>query len=447
MLGLQLGLGWRWERTALTPACTGPTATAQSTTPHVQVPVLDVELLHLKCQASRMSLQPREGELATVRACAETAGHPLWPGHRRASPARPRAPGRLSSTEGKEGQALGMLPAPEAQWPWGTWCETTPEQGEIKYLLGIGPGLTHLQRLSGAQGRRGSTLIPNPERCPSGHTPAAPCEERVQGMAWQHQLLLCLMSLLQKAGRSRLSSAQGTSSPTDIFATHLLLHHPGGKDLLNDIGIILRRLLGRGEQSTVFPAHRVAWPLAWNGCLLLAQPTSRAGRASTAGSGRVVLGEPLLGVRVQVLPAQLHSPSACAPQASKATALSSLAVWVLPTRPGQPERVASVPEKRRELGRFCPETQGRKYTKTCTSAPSHSPWQISDLPWHLYNPVVLDGPKGPRRAGRGAVGPYHWHPLLLPPAHGHRTRATAPQPHQCPCNSSWQAQSAASFPP
>lgn len=68
----------------------------------------------------------------TVRACAETAGHPLWPGHRRASPARPQAPGRLSSTDGKEGQALGMLPAPEAQWPWGTWCETTLEQGEIK---------------------------------------------------------------------------------------------------------------------------------------------------------------------------------------------------------------------------------------------------------------------------------------------------------------------------
>lgn len=65
-------------------------ATAQSiTTPHVQVPVLDVELLHLKRQAPRMSLKPREGELVTVRACAGAEGiccgleadrHPL-PGH------------------------------------------------------------------------------------------------------------------------------------------------------------------------------------------------------------------------------------------------------------------------------------------------------------------------------------------------------------------------------
>lgn len=66
MLELQVGLGRRWERTALACACTGPTAVAQSTTMlHVQVPVLDVELLHLKRQASGMSLKPREGELAT----------------------------------------------------------------------------------------------------------------------------------------------------------------------------------------------------------------------------------------------------------------------------------------------------------------------------------------------------------------------------------------------
>ena len=27
----------------------------------------------------------------------------------------------------EEGQALGVLPAPEAQRPWGTWCESTLE--------------------------------------------------------------------------------------------------------------------------------------------------------------------------------------------------------------------------------------------------------------------------------------------------------------------------------
>lgn len=175
MLGLQLGMGQRWEHTALAPACTGPTAVAQSTTTlHVQVPVLDVELLHLKCQASGMSLKPREGELATVRACVETG---LRPACRRVSPAWPQAPGRLSPTDSEDGQALGVLPAPEAQWIWGTWCETTPEHGGLKHLLGISPGLTPLQRLSGAQGRRGTTLIPNPERRQSRHTSAAPCEE------------------------------------------------------------------------------------------------------------------------------------------------------------------------------------------------------------------------------------------------------------------------------
>lgn len=225
MLGLQLGMGQRWELTALTPACTGPTAAAQSTTTlHVQVPVLDVELLHLKCQASGMSLKPREGELATVRACAETGGHPLWPGRRHASPARPQAPGRLSPMDGEDGQMLSVLPALEG--PSGTWCETTLEHGGLKHLLGISPGLTPLQRLSGAQGRTGTILIPNTERCQFGHTPAAPCKEQVQGMAWQHRLLLRLISLLQKAAKSRLSSAQVppaplTSLPLTSFCTIL----------------------------------------------------------------------------------------------------------------------------------------------------------------------------------------------------------------------------------
>lgn len=66
---------------------------------HVQVPVLDVELLHLERQASRMSLKPREGKSVVSRACAEHGagggkGHP-----------QPRTPGRLSLTDTNDGQA------------------------------------------------------------------------------------------------------------------------------------------------------------------------------------------------------------------------------------------------------------------------------------------------------------------------------------------------------
>lgn len=88
--------------------------------------------------------------------------------------------------DSEDGQALGMLPAPEAQWPWGTCCEITLEHGRLKHLLGISPGLTPIQRLSGAQGRGGTTLIPNPARCQSRHNPAAACEKQVQGMAQLH---------------------------------------------------------------------------------------------------------------------------------------------------------------------------------------------------------------------------------------------------------------------
>lgn len=103
MQGLQLEMGWRWEHTVLAPACTRPTEKS-TTTPHVQVPVLDVELLCLKCQASRMSLKPREGELVTVRGCAEAGGgmlsHPL-PDHRLQG---------LSPSDGEDSQALVLLP-------------------------------------------------------------------------------------------------------------------------------------------------------------------------------------------------------------------------------------------------------------------------------------------------------------------------------------------------
>lgn len=54
--------------------------------------------------------------------------------------------------------------------------------------------------------------------------------------------------------------------------------------------------------------------------------------------------------------------------------------------------MASLTEKRRELGHFYLETEGRKYAQRHPAAPSHAPCYISDLPWHLNNPTVLDIP-------------------------------------------------------
>lgn len=169
----------------------------------------------------------------------------------------------------------------------GTRCETTLEHGGFQHLLGISPGLNPLQTLCGAQDRRGTTLIHNSERCQSRHTPAP--HHRSKSTSYN------LMSL--QTGPSLLCS--GTSSPTDIFATHLLLHHPRGKDLLNDIGIILGRLLGTGKVNSLFLAHHVPLALSQHRMAACFPPNPPAGKTEPAlGAGRAVLGEPLLGPRV-----------------------------------------------------------------------------------------------------------------------------------------------------
>lgn len=70
MLGLQLGNGMELgEHSPCSCMHRAHRKKAITTTLHVQVPVLDVELLCLKCQASRMSLKSREGESEIDRLC------------------------------------------------------------------------------------------------------------------------------------------------------------------------------------------------------------------------------------------------------------------------------------------------------------------------------------------------------------------------------------------
>lgn len=74
--------------------------------------------------------------------------------------------------------------------------------------------------------------------------PSSILQEQLLGMAWQHGLLLPLPRLMSKGSQASPLLCPGTFSPAGTSVTYLLLHHPRSKDLLDDVGIILGRLLG-----------------------------------------------------------------------------------------------------------------------------------------------------------------------------------------------------------
>lgn len=213
----------------------------------------------------------------------------------------------------------------------------------------------------------------------------------------------------------------GTSSPTDIFATHLLLHHPGGKDLLNDIGIILGRLLGTGKVNSFFLAHHVPLALSQHRMAACFSPSPPAGKTETAlGAGRAVLGEPPLGPRVQVLPAQLHSQPVLFRSARPQHC------WVFCVHPssytGAAREGGKSPRKDEGASALLPMNSRKEICQNAhTPAPRHSPCHILVMPWQLYSPIVLQCPKGFSRTGGTSVRPCHMSPTCchLPVATGH----------------------------
>lgn len=93
---------------------------------------------------------------------------------------------------------------------------------------------------------------------------------------------------------------------------------------------------------------------------------------------------------------------------------AGFAVWVLPATPGQPERVESLPEKRRELGHLCPWTQGRKYAKLCTfllQGTLHAPF------WSCLGsyraPVCCMAVRTPGRQAAYLTAPATCHPHIV----------------------------------
>lgn len=93
-------------------------------------------------------------------------------------------------------------------------------------------------------------------RCWSGHTPPAPCDECREQPCSPDCCDGSRRCCIKRPGP--IPPLPGDLHPPSASATHLLLHYPGGKDLLNDIGIILGRLLGTAE-SRVLLSQLIAW--------------------------------------------------------------------------------------------------------------------------------------------------------------------------------------------
>lgn len=116
------------------------------------------------------------------------------------------------------------------------------------------------------------------------------------------------------------------------------------------------------------------------------------------------------------------------------------AVWVLPATPGQPERVESLPEKRRELGAHLPMDSTKEICQNVhIPPPRHSSCHILVMPWQLYSPIVLYGPKDQESRQHYLSGPATCHPHVIicpwPQDMGNST-----SPHPSPCSSSWQVE-------
>lgn len=270
-----------------------------------------------------------------------------------------------------------------------------------QHFLGISPGLT-LQRLSGAQDRRGTTWIHSSERRQSGHTPAPHHRNKSTNCC-------SLVSLLHRAARSHPSSAQGllaplTSLPLTSFCTILearifsmiLASSSGGS-------------WGQETRALCFWLITHPWHSPSTERLLAPLPVPQPGRDGTGSWESCAWGAP----------AGCEGVGAASP-ATLTLCLSSsgqpghssvrFAVWVLPATPGQPDRVESLPEKRRELGHFCPWTQGRNYAKIMhIPPPRHSPCHILVMPWQFYSPTVLYGPRAPGEQAARLSGPATCH--------------------------------------
>lgn len=122
------------------------------------------------------------------------------------------------------------------------------------------------------------------------------------------------------------------------------------------------------------------------------------------------------------------SPFARPLQLSQATELG-FAVWVLAATPGQPERVESLPERRRELGAPLPMDSMKEICHNVhIPAPRHSSCPILVMPWQLHSPTVLCGPKDLRRAGSIICQALPHVTHTLSSAHGPRTWPTALHP-------------------
>jgi len=242
-------------------------------------------------------------------------------------------------------------------------------------------------------------------------------------MARQHPLLLRFMSLLHKAARSRLSSAQGPPAPLaplplTSFCTILEARI---------FSMILASSSGGswGQESRGLFSQLTAWPPA---------PSQRRRAACSPASppepAQRALGEPRCGHPCWVRGCGRRQSSYTRPPP------------VLP-RPARPphrrvwlcgsfqldqggRRGWEVSQERGGgLGASAPRLKEENTHVSC-SQPLSMPHL--HLPWHLYNPVMLDGPRAPAEQGAGLSGPATsiLHCCCLPTAAGHSHQPLSP---------------------
>lgn len=233
-------------------------------------------------------------------------------------------------------------------------------------------------------------------------------------------MLLHLKSLLHRAARSHLSSAQGlpaplTSLPLTSFCiilearifSMILASSSGGS-------------WGQEKRALFFRLITCPWHSPSTEWLLAPLPVPQLGRQSQHWE----LGELCLGSPCWVRGCRCCQPSYTHPLPVLLRSVRPQHCGVCCVGPSSYTRAAreggKSPRKEQGAWALLPMDLRKEICQNVhIPAPRHSPCHILVMPWHLYSPVVLYGPKGLRRAGRMSVRPCH-----MPPTHCHLPMAT-----------------------